>query len=1550
MNNLEKTLTELKELLQNDNSSAKLEKLAAALLGRMLDVPIAIAKSGFQYGGDAGTAGRQGRRLRIECKKYSDKTSLSDRELLGEIDHALSRDNALEGWILVATREASEQLEMSLTQKGEDIGVPVIILDWKKHGVPSMAAMCAFAPDLVEEIFSPEAGSYARAIQPMANDAIEHIKRNLQSWCLGFESLKTQAHNKLSEIWGDPKASQALLGQDAAVGAQPKRIKRVAVNTAIDGWWKKEALKDAPLTIVGGDGVGKTWATLDWLHDNYTEQPIILVVPSSAAAKLTSVSDIAIKEFIASRLYELGGKRDANHWLRRLGNLLSRPLEEGPVITIFFDGMNQEPSVNWVQILKILQGSTFEGKVRVITSTRLHHLTEKLLNLRSLVVQPIISTVDDYDTAPDSELDQMLALEGLTRSNLHSDLIELAKKPRLFKLVVKLRDKLVDVKEVTVHRLLWAYGRDTFNEQRAFSDREWHEWLKEVAKTYREGVRVFTIKKLGETTSHADLSHDEVFARLSDIIDGRFAEDTASGELQLSPTTISHALAVALLSHLKNTQENSFDAIDHKLSEWLDPIDGLDQRAEILRAAVSILIQSEEPGDSHITSVLVTQWLQTQNITDRHRHEIATLATSLILPLLITIEHSCTATNSSARLWAINALREIPRSNIVSLSLIVNRIKEWFYVISKDVDNRSSHNKDHERHKSERLERRIGVSKSGTLTVLGLPLNIVDFSYPSLCESAASIIQGFPLEFAAPIFEAAAISNTIDHKTECWRALKWLCLFNDVDPNETAIALRKLANEVASRMPEHGINPLLPKRAAALLFWLTGYEADDEKANKIDPNMDDSPTYENDYLTSPGSSFFFPLERRHAFDFLSDKSVAIFSRISKARDLLLDPTFTLPPQFIAEIRKEALKFPIEKLNSHHSRTLEDHHFEDIEIAIARCAPDVFATIARKRLSALTNCQDDSSYWLAIHSNSQFVSYGESAKLHSKNLRNRLLRTEASNHAYAAAKLLILEIDELPAVEQFITIIEADLSIILTDLENVIKEPSSDDIDSLISHFHEASEKKQEDLIVLLSINPINFSDMAWNWITLFTNKENEFRGVAFKTLSCSDAYRFGKFLDDTNWSWSATEDNFWVNHFGSIAIAEANVEESFEEFSNRIAPWLIIATARNRGSDVSEIIISATIFSHVLQSENLPVPDVGSSISIHRSDLDKTPFSYSIDTNSLEEEYATATEFMAAMDFNSQRDLHRRAYETARLRISEARKSGASLYLTEVSTSDFLAILENAPEFIDAWLDGMSEISEDFKRRVKLAEAAYLSLCEALLSHDPNRGAILWRALRHCITTRFIGFANIDELIHIPFRAPDSDQVTSLRDELFEIEQCFSDKALFDIAIASSYNNKTEWLRSKISEDQNSLLAWRKTRAIALSGYMPNNSLPVQDAWPERDLLSSIASLKCKSARTKFKNACAHSWWESFKYSETPEDAYASWVLFLNSADKRSYAWLEDEIPLVSGNELLLRKKIIHVDLNRRALERLVDKQDDKSDKSFLSREIINGIDPWGKM
>ena len=325
-------LETLKTLLQEKKREKDFEALTAALISRLLDVPIYIARTGFQHGGDAGPAGQAGRRFRLECKKYSDGTDLSERELLGEIDQALARDGALEGWFLVATRLVSEQLAQTLEQHGDQLGVPVVIIDWAGPGIPPLAALCAAFPDAVEKVFSKPAADAARAISASSSDAIAQLRRTCQVRCLGFKSILNASHAGLLNIWNDRSISQASLNQDVAGGAITKKVSRAKVNAALTQWWQSEP-KDAPAIMVGFDGVGKTWATLDWIIANLSTLPIAIILPSSAMADIGSPSASSMLKVLGARMTEITGVRDgrighgarASFWsVRRSKVLLSR--------------------------------------------------------------------------------------------------------------------------------------------------------------------------------------------------------------------------------------------------------------------------------------------------------------------------------------------------------------------------------------------------------------------------------------------------------------------------------------------------------------------------------------------------------------------------------------------------------------------------------------------------------------------------------------------------------------------------------------------------------------------------------------------------------------------------------------------------------------------------------------------------------------------------------------------------------------------------------------------------------------------------------------------------------------------------------------------------------------------------------------------------------------------------------------------------------------------------------------------------------------------------
>lgn len=1532
-----------KRALQNKRSPSRFERLSAALIGRLLDVPIAVAKSGFQYGADAGPAGQHGRRFRLECKQYQETSHLNERELLGEIEQALVRDMALEAWVLVTTLRVPEQIWQSLHQHGQQRGVPIVVIDWSDHEIPPLAALCVFDPDLVETKFSNEAGAAARALTSVSGDAIDRLRRQLESWCLGFESLRQKSHNKLDKIWNSPRESNSALAQNVAGGSRRKRIRRKTVHDALNDWWRDPAQCDAPVAIIGREGTGKTWATLNWLIDSKAEQPVVLMVPSSAVSPTLKFSENNVKQFIADRLYETSGIQDSEHWRRRLDYLLKRPVEEGPVLAIVFDGLNQESSVSWLNLFKVLQGEVFAGRLRAIVTTRKHHFENRLSKLNGLIVPAVPIEVKRYDTAPDGELDRMLEFEGLVRDDLHSDVLEMARTPRLFELVVRFREKLANSEQVTIHRLLWEYGRDTLGVRagRSFSEEEWREWLKLIARQHRDGIHEFSTNSLGQTVRRPDLTEREVYARLSDIIDGNFAIRNQSGDFQLTSEVVDHALGAALLTDLDQVNSPTFESVDNRLRQWLDPISGFEQPAGILRAAVSILIEQGRSESPPVPGVLLTAWLQDQNVTDAHRREIVDLAPNLSVPLLDVVEQSESRIHDSARAWAVKALRTIPRTDRVSLTMIVERASDWLRNISRDIDTRPSAEKEPNKWRSDQLRKLIGTDSTGPITVAGIDLVMVDQSFGSMKAAVPPIIEGYPLAGAMPIFETVATELAVKDRSRCWDELCWLCLLNEVDPEDTAKELRELSMRISRRSPEPGVHPELPKRIAALLLWLTGQEADDDEAVSLNPSIGHSLTYEKDYLTEPSRSLL-PLERRHAKIALTDTEVSLRFRIQRIGDLWLDPSFVPPESFIAELRDASSGIDVEKLSRHSIHSMEDHNLEELEPALARCAPDLLADLLRRKIRSFATCPRESRYWQAIRATDHLVLVGESEMAASRILR--LSEGDGDKYEWViASHLLAMEIWDMEAPEQFDTLIQANLEI-WNDVANVLHPLKPDDVIVLIDRYAKGSHQQQRNLLALLSLSQVELNSEAWAWVEGYRrrNDHQDRLRLVFKILVHNDLARFGRILLSEGWAWNAANE-IWVNHYGTDALIEAGTSVSFDELAPRLAPWRLLEAVRRRGNNPTEMRLAAGILDVALTDQEIKPTDPGSNLSIDLTTTKSWPFRYLVEPRRSKNE----VENLLVFDADAQLQAYERARDTAASHIREARRSGAPLFNIIFDTKDFEFVLRHASDFVKRCLEGCSGPTAVFQRRVLLAEGFFMALCEALLVHDPDQGSLLWRALRVSMMTRYIGEAGVDDLVHMVFRVPASPPVKLLRDELSELQYCHTEKMLFDLTIAASNSDKIEWLNEVIKDDRASSCAWRRQRAMILEGFRTNNSLPITGAWPDREIKTNSAHLAWTAARSKFVEACARHWWRTYLKAPDPATAYAAWVLFLRSADRRNWLWMKEDTDILSESNDFFDLKIAHFQLNQRNLKRAMKEREKEFNKHFLRRKVVGGIGPW---
>lgn len=1539
-------LLQLKAILQS-LKPRQFEQLAASLIGQLLNVPVAMAKSGFQFGGDAGPSGRSQRSFRVEAKRYADTTRLSDRELLGEIDHALARDSALEGWFLVATREVSEQLEMDLAAKSAKVGVPVIIIDWKPTSFPSLAALCTTAPEIVGAICGAEAEQIVRANVDVMSTSLSQLRRELQSWSLGFESLRLLAQTKLEEIWTNPALAIASTGQDLAGGARPSTIRRNSSFAGLSSWWKAGSDSSAPVVVCGMEGYGKTWAALDWLVDQRQELPIVLVLPASRFAGAISATEAAIKTIMAECLFELARTRGVEHWGTRLERLLARPVGEGPVFVLCLDGMNQEPAVPWLRFLQCFQSDPFVGRIRMIATSRKHHFEERLNFLSGLIAPPQTVELLQFTDEPGGELDQRLAHDNLSREDIHADLLPFARTPRLYDLVIRLRDRLDTSTEVTVHRLLWEYGRDTLGIRagNSFSENEWKTWLSDLANRYRSGAATYSFGELGQLAAQPDLSASEVYRRLSEIVDGHFVRQLPSGKYKLSDQAVAHALGLALLNHLEEVQSPTQTSVEIALVQWLDPISGLDERSEILRAGVSIMLAQGCNIHSAVVTELVTAWLSTQNLAEDHRTELMGLAKPLLSPLLDVLERQTHGACHGARLLALEAIRSLPKDDDVTWTTIVDRATSWLSIFSRDVDPSLRRSEESEKSRSDYLKRRIGRDEDGEATILGLRLQIVESGASPAVSEIPALIEGFPLALAKSIFEYDALVEALTVRSGIWQELKWVVLLNAVDFDATRDMLKALSDEFLAKTAEAGVHPELNRRVAALLLWMSGDESFESEAVLIDPKLDSWRSYEEDYLPDPSNSWF-RLERRHADEVMANRELPLVRRIERAKHFWIDPSVTVPQTFIEELEAASNGFNLSMVYAGLGHTREDHDLEQMVIPMARFAPNALTSMIKRKLTPTKKLDDSQRQALSRHASEHFILNDAEIAAALGRVRRSRSNTNAEEKSYINENFLLFEIAPLEAVAQFEFFLSANQKYISSDPRHVLKAPSANELDSLIARYGRNKSKAQNNLIALLSLVEPQLSEDAWQWLLdLALNPDFENCGVACKILNRVGATRFGQKLVECNWTWRPGG-NDWVNHYGSHAVIDASMTMPFEQVASIITPSLLPYAVRVRGSERSDTLLAAEILSSLLMSSTARAADTGAEIFVNAERRKGDPVSFAILPPPMFPDDPFSD--WKAMSRPDELARHRQnAIDTAVERIRDARIGGARLFIHSFGPEDFAPFIVNHRETVMQWIEGYANGSPEFRRRVELAEGAFIAICDAMFEYDPDVAAALWRSLRKSLQTRFIGHGKIDEMTHVVFKHAQLPQAAGLLDELYGLTDCHTDSALFTLALAARLNDQGAWLDRVIAADAGSSDTWRHQRAQVLKGFGVKCLLPVTDSGNDLVAPDLRTSRHQKMLRWQHREACAKHWWEAYWDASTLDESYAAWVLFFFAADRRAHCWMADRLNAMAASDHLTQQKVAHFRLNYDRLTRAMEKHEKDLDREFLGRPIKEGIGPW---
>jgi hypothetical protein len=591
---------------------AGFEGLMRDVLVELTDQPFFLAKSGPQGGSDVRSLPANFIRIGLEAKRYKKATALPLDQLKAKIIEAAHEVEPVDLWILAATREISVTDREGLRDVADRHGMKAIVWDWPGNGSvpPSLALALAAAPNAVSNYLGADA-SVQKALRNIAaspdyNKWLHRIIVELREPDVGYVAAASASKTWLDRAQGATGMALAhLRGHHDLKRPEVKLVRRTLISTWLQSWWTNGLTTAA---LLGGEGVGKTWAALSWWNDlSAAELPPLTVFLSAKDVQTNDPEDA-----IASALAKQTGLRDQAFWRRRLSHW-KKAAPRLPILLIL-DGLNQNwMRRDWSDFLQLLIADDQRGRFRVLM-TCWPTWWEELGALSPLHPAPLTLEVRGFS---DEELKENFKQHGVPEGAFGKDLIELLRVPRLFNLALGYRVELAESGDVTAERLAyedWKHRVKQGSARPNWSDDEFKELISALGKEFGSALETATISAkdlMGRIGAHSGADNNDLAMTVQDLVAGRWLQRVGGQHrYRISREMTPYVLGLALASELKGVTQR--DAAITIIAEFVDPYRGQQLMVAILRAAATAVLLDVDVA-RHARAALVERWLHEQN-------------------------------------------------------------------------------------------------------------------------------------------------------------------------------------------------------------------------------------------------------------------------------------------------------------------------------------------------------------------------------------------------------------------------------------------------------------------------------------------------------------------------------------------------------------------------------------------------------------------------------------------------------------------------------------------------------------------------------------------------------------------------------------------------------------------------------------------------------------------------------------------------------------------------------------------------------------------------
>lgn len=573
-----------------------------------------VAKSGPQGGSDVRSAPHNLLKVGLEAKRYKPGTKLPLDTLLHKITEASTAHIPVDLWILATTRPIDITYREALHDHGEQCGVGVIVFDCPGNTdqLFDLAVICASARDVCLKFLNPteELTNALNLIRrdPDFDSARSRLVDQLTKPNVGYEGSRLASERRITTAQASLANAKSHLGGHHNLGeAEYGIIRRSAINAKLDDWYKQGS---GVAALVGDEGMGKSWAALDWYNRLKSSNN---GAPLTVFLRATAVDTRDVRSTIAEALATQTEIRSIKFWAKRLA-LWERSGGIGVRILILVDGLNQNfQFTDWADWCQPLFETGLADMYRVIVSCWPNWWREQLVELANLTPKPTEIEVGPFS---DAELDEFLEAMVTDRLDFAQDVLELMRVPRLSSLVATHRDKLKESGDVTAERVIYEDWKDRVARRglkAGLTDPEMKAFVANLGKNLRVNIdKAITRKDVLEFLSdESGKSSSELQPAVTELSSGAWLKPgDRPNTYRVAADRIPFVLGATLMSYIR--EETSSSAIDATIAEFLDPLKAHSLGAAILRATTTFALL--ESGNSLVLrEALLARWLEEQN-------------------------------------------------------------------------------------------------------------------------------------------------------------------------------------------------------------------------------------------------------------------------------------------------------------------------------------------------------------------------------------------------------------------------------------------------------------------------------------------------------------------------------------------------------------------------------------------------------------------------------------------------------------------------------------------------------------------------------------------------------------------------------------------------------------------------------------------------------------------------------------------------------------------------------------------------------------------------